>query len=610
MAKTKKEELYRGFLNLLRGELFGWDDELKDGDGALEDLLEKGTVLGKDGKRIPGKGGRSEADRSKVIADALKKGKAVYIYKKGEEYPREVHYDKETGKFSVSEPVNQIKLEEVKKPHWFTRIYLNLFSLMFRGKSLQSVREWKHYEHRKEAIDNAMAKKRVDRRRRFDPILKGKSEEEKNKTKTVSLSGEVEKTKEVQPEQKTEETKEKQAEQKTEEKKEKQAEQKVTEEKQPAPEEKKVEPAKQPEQPGISELKELIETLNKQYQELREELKAQKELNAEMKKALDSQGVTKESEAPQQPMLDGKEAVGKVEAKKDFFKEEEKPEVTEPQKDLDAVEKEPVPEEKTEQPAAEEKKPAQEKQAEEKAPAVKSKSTVKMPGKTVEEGMDPLFQIASKAREEKNEMDQLLRQLTAQEKRHHQKRVLEQNPDKEVTQLYQEMEKEGYQLPSFMEKNLRQLQDNAEKAKQQLEKNCAEGKRFSGGEAVRQIIAYNDIKNKIENGMLSPTDRAILSANNGAKCYTDLAGLTDAVKYAENTKHDPSFFREHYLNQNNLNEITKNSDKKMQSFVSENFKDEKQLQQALNQPKKDQPGRTVGTQPVKKVTEAKIATGP
>ena len=552
MAKTTKEELYRGFLNLLRSDTFGWDDELRDGDGALEDLLEKGTLLGKNGERIPGKGGRSESDRRKVIAAALGDGKAVYIYRKGEEYPREVHYDEEKGKFTVSEPVNQLKLEEVPKPHWFKRIYLNLFSLMFRGKSLQSVRDWKHYEHRKEAFDNAMAQKRVDRRRRFDPILQGKTEAEEKKTKSVSLSGEAEETMAAQPESEP------------------------AEKKQPSQEEKKTEPEKLPEQPGVSELKELIETLNQQYQELREELKAQKELNAEMKKALDAQSVKKERETPAPPMLDGKEAVGREEVKKDFFRESEKPEATEPKKDLDAVEKEPVPEQKTEQPAAEakqnEKKPkTKESQIRTSAKPVVSRINSKYVS-AVKKGADPLSQIKKAEDAKRLDFTEMMERLRKQEKG---------------------------KLPQRVEENIRTLYENSEKAKRELEKSCAEKKLFAGGDAVRQIVAFNSIKKQIENGGLSGTSREMLGATNGAKLVTDMTGLTDEVKYAANNAHAPSYFRKLFLDQNKLDEITDSSDKKAHGFVAEHFSDEKQLHQALSQPQKSQQNKTAKVQQVK-----------
>ena len=168
----KKEEYFQQLMELLKSGNFGWDKELSDdGTASLEKLLEQGTILGRDGKRIPGKAGRDEKKLQKELAKRLKNDKAVYIYKKGEEYPREVRFDPKEKRFKVSEPVNQMELQPVKKPHWFKRWYLNLFSLMFRGKSIQSVRDWKRYSHRQEAFKNAMATKRVERRRQFDPIL-------------------------------------------------------------------------------------------------------------------------------------------------------------------------------------------------------------------------------------------------------------------------------------------------------------------------------------------------------------------------------------------------------------------------------------------------------
>ena len=512
MAKETKEELYKGFSELMRGDAFGWGPELQKGDGAMEDLLEKGVLLGRDGKRIPGKSGRSEEKLKRVIAKCIQDGKAVYLYKKGEAYPREVRYNPETKRFSVGEPVNQVELHKVPKPSAFKRYYLNLFSLMFRGKSLQSIRDWKHYEHQREAFDNAMAEKRVNRRKRYDPILNGKGEAEPEKQSASA---------------------------------------------QPAAE--AGEKPKAPEQSELSELKAMVEALTQQFGVLQEELKLQQAENAALKKTLEGQQTeVKPHTLPENghdkiesPSLDGKEAVGQEEAKKDFFQKTEVP-AAEQKMDLDAVVKEPVPETKPVQPAVDKKQP--EPKTEVGKPQIKN--NVKL-GVKMKEGTDPLSQIAAEERAKEAEFGQMMELLKTQEKG---------------------------KLTQNLEKNVRSLYVSAERAKQQLEIDCRAGKRFAGGDAVKQIVAYNNVKNQIESGRLSDTLREMLEAANGAQLVTEMSGVSNEMKYAANIAHEPSYFQKNFLNQSKLDEITNSSDKKLHGFVSEHFKDGKALQQALNQP--------------------------
>ena len=533
MALTNKE-LHDKFIALMTAERFGWGDELKD--GKIEDLLEKGTILNRKGKRIPGKAGRSEEDRQKLFAKALKKGHALYVYRKGEKYPREVRFDKEKGDFTVSEPIDKIKLKEVKKPHWVTRYFFNLFSLMFRLKSLKSVSDWRHYDHQKEAFENAMDERRVERRMKNDPLLK--------------------EGREAEPEKKAE--------------------------KQPEKQEEKQADAKQN---SYEELLKRFEELQKQITELRTELQEEKKLNAELQKALKERQKTpaelqekkdletaiesslKDQEAlreedqllweinslgplydpeddePEPMNLDGKEAVGKAEKEKDFYQKlpaEEEPESAVKGLDVtvenlgakkEEVQKETLEAQKTE------------------------------PEKTV----------AVKKDEEKFAV------------------IPDDNPDKSPCDKLLDQMKKSSILPvtEQMEKNLRTLYQNSENAVKHLQRMNEAGGRYRGGEDVKQIVAFESVKRQIEQGKLSPHAAAILGTDQGVKFLTAGGGLSEDMKHAVSSAHEPDYFRKNFLDGAGLKKMTDAFDQKMFGFVNDHVKSSKELENSLNMPEKN-----------------------
>ena len=202
MAERKK--IYDEITELMKGDLFGYGKELAGGDEGFERLLDEGTVAGSDGKRIPGKKGRDDKKRGEMLGKLLEDGEPIYIYKKGEEYPREVRYDPKTGKIEAGKkPLNELRPDELAqkpaKPGILAR-YFDFLAKFFGGR-VDSCRKWDRYEQQQEALKNVKDEKRVNRRRRFDPILNGTEkagQEHENEKEVGKESG----TKELSPKEK------------------------------------------------------------------------------------------------------------------------------------------------------------------------------------------------------------------------------------------------------------------------------------------------------------------------------------------------------------------------------------------------------------------------
>lgn len=282
MADRKK--IYDQIAELMNGDTFGYGKELKSGDEAFERLLDEGTIAGKDGKRIPGKKDRDGKKRGEMLGKLLEKGEALYIYKKGEEYPREVRYNQETGKIEVSKkPINQMRpdelLEKPPKPGLLAR-YFDLIAKMFGGR-VGSCRKWDRYNEQQEALKNVKDEKRVNRRKRFDPILNGTEKGSQENEKEV---GKESKTSELSPKEK---------------------------------------------QQNALELQ-LLRNLEKEKQ-LQEQLRQLREENAQIEKSLAGKGSVKNEKT--QPTLTGNEQQIKADRKlaKELQKEENKKYVEEQQ---------------------------------------------------------------------------------------------------------------------------------------------------------------------------------------------------------------------------------------------------------------------------------------
>lgn len=560
MALTNKE-LHDKFIALMTAERFGWGDELKD--GKIEDLLEKGTILNREGKRIPGKAGRSEEDRQKLFAKALKKGHALYVYRKGEKYPREVRFNKEKGDFTVSEPIDKVKLKEVKKPHWFKRYYLNLFSLMFRFKSLKSVSDWRHYDHEKEAFKNAMDERRVERRMKNDPLLKEGREAEPEKKPEKQEEKQPEKREEKQADAKQNSYEEllkrfeELQKQITELRTELQEEKKRNAELQKALKERQKTPAELQEEKDI---KTAVENSLKE-QKTPVELQEKKDLETAIENSLKDQEAIREEDQllweinslgplydpeedePEPMNLDGKEAVGKAEKEKDFYQ----------------------------------KLPAEEEQES----AVKGLDvTVENPGAKREEAQKETLE-AQKTEPEKT---------VAVKKDEEEFAVIpDDNPDKSPCDKLLDQMKKNSILPvtEQMEKNLRTLYQNSENAVKHLQQMNEAGARYRGGEEVKQIVAFESVKRQIEQGKLSPHAAAILGTDQGVKFLTAGGGLSEDMKHAVSSAHAPDYFRKNFLDGEGLKKMTDAFDQKMFGFVNDHVKSSKELENSLNMPEKN-----------------------
>ena len=199
MADRKK--IYDQLTELMRGDFFGYGKELADGNGGFERLLDEGTIAGRNGKRIPGEKDRDEKDRANMLGKRLESGEPIYIYKKGEEYPREVRMDKKSGRLLVSpKRLDELRPEEqIQKPRRPSLMdrYFDFVAKMFGGR-WDACRKWDSYNNQQDALKNVREQKRIDRRRRFDPILNGTEKPEKQREQNAP-----EKAPEKAPETKT-----------------------------------------------------------------------------------------------------------------------------------------------------------------------------------------------------------------------------------------------------------------------------------------------------------------------------------------------------------------------------------------------------------------------
>ena len=107
--------IYDKFTELLRSETFGYADELKSGDAGYEDLLTSGAIADDRGRRIPGSDGRGTDDRAKKIGSLLASGSPIYVYRKGELYPREMRFNPKTNQLMVSKK-DVTQLAPISKP--------------------------------------------------------------------------------------------------------------------------------------------------------------------------------------------------------------------------------------------------------------------------------------------------------------------------------------------------------------------------------------------------------------------------------------------------------------------------------------------------------------
>ncbi len=174
-----KEALYAD-LEKLMGSVMGYSDEINRNisdtqkNENLCELMDLGAICGPDGKRIPSKKGASQEQRSKYLSEILMSGKPLYIYKKGEVYPREVTYNFETGRVETRtrDLSTEMPRPRSRKPNFIAMAW-NRRKARNGGTPSKEYLEWQRYEDWKTAKKNAMDEKRVRRRRRNDALMSG-----------------------------------------------------------------------------------------------------------------------------------------------------------------------------------------------------------------------------------------------------------------------------------------------------------------------------------------------------------------------------------------------------------------------------------------------------
>lgn len=150
---------------------FGYGDELQSGDEGYLHLMDAGVIADSTGKRIPGKKGQRDYDRASSIAGILEDGQPIYIYKKGEKYPRKVEFDPGTGALKVDpKPINEMPKPTAPEAPTLWQRYWGAMASMFGGGT-ETMRKWNAYQNEMAARENVQSARREERRVRNDADL-------------------------------------------------------------------------------------------------------------------------------------------------------------------------------------------------------------------------------------------------------------------------------------------------------------------------------------------------------------------------------------------------------------------------------------------------------
>ena len=171
------ELAYEKLEKVLQDE-FGLDMSKRE---TLEELFESGGVRKANGKRFDNPA--SGTERKNKLGERLRRGEPIYIYKKGEDTPREVTLSK-SGKINVSEPIDELENKEPKKPNLFLRAMNAIAGLYDTQLNAFGMKEWNAYLKRKDAIKRLTDDKHIDARRAYNKDHESEETGKENEKKT------------------------------------------------------------------------------------------------------------------------------------------------------------------------------------------------------------------------------------------------------------------------------------------------------------------------------------------------------------------------------------------------------------------------------------------
>ena len=519
MADRKK--IYDQLTELMRGDFFGYGKELADGNGGFERLLDEGTIAGRSGKRIPGEKDRDEKDRANMLGKRLESGEPIYIYKKGEEYPREVRLDKKSGRLLVSpKRLDELRPEEqIQKPRRPSLMdrYFDFVAKMFGGR-WDACRKWDSYNNQQDALKNVREQKRIDRRRRFDPILNGTEKPEKQREQNAP-----EKAPEKAPETKT------------------------VQQNTPAQNAPEAEKQLSPEQ-------RLLRNLEKEEQ-LQEQLRQLREENVKIEKEITDKGSVKNEKT--EPTLPKNEQQIKADRKlaKELQKEENKKYVEEQQ---------------------------QIKRDEELAKSLQEEEYKKQGTKPDEaqDLNDSFIEISPEKEKElqNTDIEQVLKDNAKDETKPEKK---QEDPD-EVKDLIRNLKlgSKMRELPENVEDNIRKLYSGAQKGRQVLGDALEDlgDEQITGGDAVSSIVAYEDIKFRI-NALRNMGDKKLMSDLSDKDFVSKLkeeVHNTPEVADAADNLHDKEYFEKNVLSPDGAKKLTESYEEHHRAVVVKQSKEKPQ----------------------------------
>ena len=142
--------------------------------------------------------------------------------------------------------------------------------------------------------------------------------------------------------------------------------------------------------------------------------------------------------------------------------------------------------------------------------------------------------------------------------------------EKESDSLLAKLEKDKGAVPQQVKENIRRLAEKADNALGLLSEKCKGGKPFEGGDEVKDLIAYNQLKQAIGSGTLSDADMELLAKPDGVKIMQERTGLSADVKYIADRAHSPEFFIKNILSQKGLDAVSEKYTKSLDDLGKDN----------------------------------------
>ena len=132
----------------------------------------------------------------------------------------------------------------------------------------------------------------------------------------------------------------------------------------------------------------------------------------------------------------------------------------------------------------------------------------------------------------------------------------EKEPEKEVDTLIEKLEKDKGPLSEQVKNNIRELSENAEKATQELTEKSKNDPMFVAGDAARNMIAFNQLKQAINNGSVSDLDMEILSQPQCSQIMRERTKLSKDANFFAEHSHTAESVSKNLLSKDGLDEIS------------------------------------------------------